>query len=352
MKTKYIVYILFFGPIALIIFTLSSNKNKINKKNNPAPTKPVVIPVKVAQASSRLQEINIIKTGTVVPLKEARVLSSSGGMLVSVNFALGDHVINGQVLAKTDIRTQQLELQKAETGAAKLLRDLQTYTELLAGKAATKQQVDNIRQDYLNSTNQVRQARKSLADSYIKAPITGIIAARPVEQGIYITSGTEIATVVDLSRAKIKVNLTETEVYQIEKGQRVKITTEVYPEKIFIGTVGFISPQADAARSYQAEIQINNSGKDALRSGTFVYADFSKTTAQHILSIPREALISSVRDAAVYLVRNGIVSLRNIKVGGETGGFVTVVSGLTEGDLVVTSGQINLRSGSQVRISK
>jgi len=212
--------------------------------------------------------------------------------------------------------------------------------------------VDNIRQDYQNASNQLDQARKSLSDFYIKAPISGIIASKTIEQGIFVSSGTEIASIVDLSKAKVKVNLTETEVYQIGVGQRVKITSEIFPGKYFLGKVNFISPQADQARSYLAEIQIENSGTEALRSGTFVYADFSKKTTQNILVIPRDALTSSMRDAAVYVVQNGVARLRNIQVGGERGGFVQVVSGLSEGERVVISGQINLKDGTKISISK
>jgi membrane fusion protein (multidrug efflux system) len=352
MKTKYIVYIILASAIVLIIFRLASNKKKINEKNNPAPVKPVLVPVKVASASNKIQEVSIMKTGSVAPLKEAKVLVASSGTLLQVKFSLGQHVTRGQMLAMTDTRTQQLELQKAETSAAKLRSDLQIYTELLGGNAATRQQVENIRQDYLNATNQVNQARKSLADSHIKAPIGGVIATKPVEQGIYVSLGTEIACIVDLSSVKVQVNLTETEVYQIKLGQQVKITTDVYPGKSFSGKVGFISPQADQAHSYLAEIQIENSRSEALRSGTFVYVDFSKKNAQRILVIPREALTSSLRDATVYVVQNGVAKLKNIKVGAEMGSFVAVVSGLVEGDLVVTSGQINLRDGSQVSTSK
>lgn len=161
-----------------------------------------------------------------------------------------------------------------------------------------------------------------------------------------------MATIVDLSRAKVQVHLTEAEVYKVEQGQKVSITTDVYPGKAFNGTVSFISPQADATHSYLAEILVDNTGRSVLRSGTFVYADFTKKTKQQVIVIPREALTESVKDAAVYVIQNGIAKRKTIQTGAEMGNMVQVTSGLTAGEQIVTSGQINLKDGTPVSVSK
>jgi len=352
MKTKHIVIIISVAIVILIVWRLASNKKKLNEKNKPAPVTVIQIPVKVATATERLQEISIIKTGDLAPFKEARVLASSGGLLQDVRFELGDRVAQGQILAVTDTRALKLDVQKAESNAAKLQNDLNTYTELLQGNAATREKVNEIRQNYLDATNQVDQARKKLADAVIKAPTGGIISKKSVEQGVFTSPGTEIASIVNLSQAKVQVNLTEAEVYQVSEGQKVKITTDVYPDKVFDGSVNFISPQADNAHNYLVEIIVTNKENSLLRSGTFVYVDFSRKTSQQVLVIPRLALSESVRNANVYIVRNNTARQQTIKTGAEMGEMVQVVDGLKAGDTVVISGQINLKDGSPVNISK
>jgi membrane fusion protein, multidrug efflux system len=352
MKTKHIVIIVVAAIVLLIVWRLASNKKKLNEKNKPAPVTVIQIPVKVATATEQLQEINIVKTGDLAPFKEAKVLATSGGLLQEVRFELGDHVAQGQVLAITDTRALKLDVQKAESNAAKLQNDLNTYTELLQGNAATREKVNEIRQNYLDANNQVDQARKKLADAVIKAPTGGIISKKSVEQGMFASPGTEIASIVNLSQAKVQVNLTEAEVYQVSEGQKVKITTDVYPDKEFGGTIRFISPQADNAHNYLVEITVTNTDKSVLRSGTFVYVDFSKKTSQQMLLIPRLALTESVRNANVYVVKNNTARQKTIKTGAEMGEMVQVVEGLTAGDTVVISGQINLKDGSPVSVSK
>ena len=352
MKRKYIVVLIVVIIVGLIVFKLASNKSTLDKQKEPAQDSVVRIPVKVSPVKEQQQEINLVKTGSLAPFKEAKVLSTVGGIIQQLRFNLGNQVSEGQVLAVMDTRLMQLDLQKAETNAAKLRRDLDNYTELLQGGAATQEKVNEIRQNYLDAANQVSQVKKQIADAAIKAPTSGTIANKPLEQGVFANAGAEIATIVNLSQAKVQLNLTETEVYQAKQGQLVKITTDVYPGQVFNGKITFISPQADETHNYRVEIIATNNSRTLLRSGTFVYADFTRKTTQTILVIPREALTESIKDASVYVVQNNVVRQKAIKTGMEVGNMIQVTSGLKAGDVVVTSGQINLKEGTQVSISK
>lgn len=353
MKKKIIVTLVCVGIIAFIVFKLATNKKKINEKNQqPAQMSDVRIPVTATPVSEEIQDIELIKTGMLAPFKEAKVLSVTSGNVQRLLFKLGDHVQHGQTLAVIDTRLLEIDLQKAESNVSKLKRDLQTYTELLEGSAATQEKVNDIRQSYNDAQNLSQQLRRQIADATIKSPIGGIIGNKAVEEGMYITAGGEIGSIVNLSQLKVEVYFTEAEVYQIKVGQKIKLTTDVYPDKPFYGTITFISPQANQAYNYQVEITANNDKNSPLRSGTFVYADFSKTTPQKVLLIPREALNASTQDASVYVVNNGKAVLRNIKVGAEFGGKIQVTEGLQAGDQIITSGQINLKDSTLINVSK
>ena len=352
MKRKYIISIFLVAVVALIAYKLTVNKKQLDENNKPEKKVAVKIPVKYATAKEQLLELSIVKTGNLAPFKESKVITTSSGILQTVRFELGDQVHQGQVLAIMDNRTQQLDLQKAESNLAKLKADFQTYTELYEGKAATKEKVNEIRQNYNDAQVQVQQIKKQMSDASIKAPTSGIISAKNMEQGVFASPGSEIATIINLSRTKVQVNLTEAEVYQIKPGQSVKITTDVYPDMMFPGKVSFISPQADVTHNYMVEIMIENAQKSQLRSGTFVYADFSQKSKQNVLVIPREALTESVKNASVYVVgQDNHAVLTPVQSGREMGSLIEIISGLKAGDRVVTSGQINLKSGTEVSLS-
>lgn len=352
MKKKIILLIVCAGITGIIGFRLVSNKRKINEKNQPVQVTAIRIPVTVSIAKEEIQETGIVKTGVLAPFKEAKVLAVSNGNIERLFFQLGSSVRQGQTLAVIDTRLLQLDLQKSGSRVNRLRRDLQTYTELLAGNAATQEKVNTIRQDYEDALNEVTHLQRQIADASIKAPTSGIIGAKIIEEGMFVAAGTEIASIVNLSQLKVQVNLTEAEVYQVAVGQKVKLTTDVYPGKSIWGTVSFISPQANKAFNYPVEITAANDQQSPLHSGTFVYADFSKKTPQKILLIPRESLNETSQNATVFLVKEGKAELRNIQVGSEYGNHIQVISGLLPGDQVITSGQINLKDGAFIQVSK
>jgi RND family efflux transporter MFP subunit len=352
MKKTLVVSLIFIIIIGFVAFRLATNKKKINEKNQPVKVENVQIPVTVASVREEVQEAGLVKTGMLAPFKEAKVLAVSSGNIQRLLFNIGDNVRQGQPLAIVDTRLLELDLQKSASNVAKLKRDLQTYTDLLEGNAATQEKVNDIRQNYNDAQNQVEQLQRQIADATIKAPTGGIIGSKAVEEGMFVSTGAEIASIINLSQLKVQVYLTEAEVYQIAPGQKIKLTTDVYPNKSFTGIVTFISPQANQAYNYQVEITAANNKDAPLRSGTFVYADFSRKITQKVILIPREALIESTQNASVYTVENGKAVLRRIKVGAAYGGNIQVTDGLTVGDQVITSGQINLKDSTLINISK
>ena len=352
MKSKYVTGIIVVAIILLITLKLAANKKQINERNKPVVNSNIRIPVKVGAVDFHQLDISIKKTGTLAPFKEAVVLASSSGTIKYLNFKLGDHVRQGQVIASMDGRLLLLDLQKAATDKAKYKNDLDTYTDLYNGHAATQEKLNEVRQDYDNAETQFSQARKQLEDAGIKAPTTGIISVKDVEQGVYVNAGASIATVVNDAEIKVQVNLTEDEVYRVKQGQHVDITTDVYPNKVFNGRISFISPQADATHSFLVEVIIQSEPNYVLHPGTFVNADFAKHTQQQVLMVPREALAESVQNASVYVVEGNVTKQKTVVTGREMGDYVEIISGLNKNEVVVLSGQINLKDGTPVIISK
>jgi RND family efflux transporter MFP subunit len=338
--------------IIFITWKLASNKKEINARKERTDTVAVAIPVKAVTVKSDTIKINIQKTGSISPFKEAKVFSSQNGIITRLNFGLGSKIAQNQLLAVTDNSAALIDLQKARQNVQKLSNDLETYKELLAGKATTAQKVKDLQQQYNDAVSQEKVALKQLHDADITAPISGTILTKDVEAGVFLNAGTQIATIVNTEKAKVQVNLSENEIYHIRQGQPVKISAAVYPGHDFKGTVTFISPSADDAHNYMVEVTMSNSSEFMLRPGTFVKTDFLGTTSRPAILIPGEAVAGNLDDAAVFLIRNGHVELKKIKTGQQTNGLMEVTDGLHQGDLVVVSGQINLKDGSPISLSK
>ena len=352
MKAKHILLGSLILICSLIVYKLTMNKQELDSRKKTTKSIEVSIPVKIAQVKDTLLETAIMRNGVIIPFKESKALATISGNLKNVRFELGDFVSKGQILASIDDRTQQLDLQKVERNAEKLKSDLQTYSELLRGNAATQEKVNDLRANYQDALTQVGIIKKNISDAVIKAPLSGVISQKFVENGMYVNTGNEVATILDLTKTKAEVFLSENDVYQVKKGQVVEITVDVLPHTIFKGIVDFISPQADETRSYKTDILVDNKSYTLLRSGTYVNVKFLGSENLKTLLIPRDALVGSIKEPVVFVVNDNKVNKRIIKTGIEVQGYIQVVDGLKADEKVVLSGQINLKDGSIVKVSQ
>jgi RND family efflux transporter MFP subunit len=159
-----------------------------------------------------------------------------------------------------------------------------------------------------------------------------------------------VANVVDIAKLKVKVNVAEKDVFKLKVGEEVEVTTDVYPNVKFKGVIASISAKGDEAHTYPVEITLNNSKEYPLKAGMFGRVHFTSLGERQTLAIPREALLGSVRSARVFVAENGVARLRPITVGQEVGKMLEVLEGLQEGELVIVSGQNNLRDGYAINV--
>ncbi|GAB3954150.1 multidrug efflux RND transporter periplasmic adaptor subunit VexA [Spirosoma harenae] len=349
-KTSLIIIAASVAIVALIGFRLASNKKKIDAQNKPVVATNVAIPVTVNRVEEATVSQQLVKTGNLIPFREANITATTAGKVTRVNFDLGTPVRQGQTLVELDNQLKELSLQATKLNIEKLKKDVTRYNTLLAGNATTEIQVNETKYNYENAVNQAEQIQKQIQDANVKAPINGQIVQKGIEPGVYITVGSTLGKVLDISRLKVNVLVNESDVYQLHKGQSVKVSADVFPGKVFTGQISYIAPQGTDEHNYPVEITIANG--NGLKAGTFVNVDFSQKSNQKALQIPRTALVESIKNPYVYIVENNVVHQRKISVGRDFGDSIEVLSGLAAGDVIVTTGQLNLSEGKPVQITK
>jgi RND family efflux transporter MFP subunit len=344
---------LILGIIVIVIlaigFKLASNKKKLDEKKKPVVENKIAIPVNTVTVALQDMDNPLIKTGSLIPYKEADIMAASAGKLVSVNFELGAYVSRGQVVATVDNRGLQLNLEAAQLAKAKAEKDFKRYKTLLEGEATTEVNFQDAKLANENADNKIDLIQKQISDNRIKAPVSGRIVSKLVEAGEYVNPGTVLGHIVDVDRLKVEVYVSEGDAYTLKTGKEVKVSTDIYPGVIFNGKVSFVSSKGDATHNYEVEVELNNRKDHQLKAGTFAYVDFERKSLDSLLLIPRSALLKSVQTPLVYVIDDGKAEERNIKIGRDFGDQVEVVGGLKTGDVVITSGQVNLKSGSNVR---
>jgi RND family efflux transporter MFP subunit len=346
-KTSIVVSIIVVLVIGAMAFTLATNKKTLDSRKATAVNQTEVA-VSTVTAEKKQANGDMKMIGTTQAFKEVSIASEIAGKIVQVNFKMGDFVNKGKVLAKIDDTYKRLAYENAKLNYDKCKDDYTRYTTLRRGDAISDTQMRDIKMALDNAAIQLENAKKQLDDTRVVAPFSGYITAQNAELGAYVNPGTPVAYIADIANLKVMLDVSETNAYQLSQGQSVLITADVQPDMQLQGRISAIGQKASASHTYPVEILITNNGKEKLKAGTYVNVTIGSKSSGTVLMIPRDAIVSSVKDPAVYVVRNGKAYLTEVTIGRNFESELEVLNGIAAGDKVVTSGQINLSNGSKV----
>ena len=337
--------------VGLIFFRLKSNQDKISAKKEVS-TDLNYVNVTVAKVKSMNIDQHLSLVGNLTAYAEVEISSEIQGTVTSVKAKLGQQVSKNTVIATIDDRIKKLNVNSAKIGLDKKQKDYERYKNLYTGGTATEQELDNSRVDWENAVISLEQAQKELSDATIVSPSEGTITEKHIEEGTHVNVGSPIVSMVNISKLKVKLNVSESNIYQLNVGDQAEIITSVYPGIKFNGNISFISPKGDDSHNYQVEIIIANSDEHPLKAGTFVKVEISLPSKLNSLYIPREALQGSISEAKVYLVKGDKAILQPVTIGNSNNDFLEVTTGLQEGDVVIASGFVNLEDGKTVKVNQ
>jgi RND family efflux transporter MFP subunit len=347
MKQTRIILISSAVLVAIIVILL------YNKSRMAAEAKSDVmssIPVSVTTAGKEQISETQSLVGIITANNDVAIVAETAGKVTQVLAEVGKHVSAGETLLQLDDELKRAALASAESANEKAKNDLERFESLSKQNAATDQQLEGARLAAKAADAQFITVRRQFNDTRIKTPISGIVTSRLVDLGAYVQSNAVVANVVDISRLKVRVNVAEQDVFGLKTGDKVRVETDVYPGTGFEGIISTIGSKADEAHTYPVEIRVDNPAEHPLKAGMFGRVVFTRTGSGAVVTIPREALVGSTRNAHVFVVEGGKAKLRSLVVGGESGMKILVVSGLNGGETIVTNGQNNLKDDVPVTV--
>ena len=351
---KKIIYIII-GVVLVgaVAYTLITNKQKNEENTAIVAQQNTSVAVRVATVTTGEIDADFVANGNFAPAQELNFSAEKPGRVVRVLVDEGDRVRIGQTLAI--VRSEQIsaDLQTAQASYQNALTDYSRFENAFKTGGVTKQQLDQAKLNMVTSKSRLQQARVNVGDANIKASINGIVNKKYIEPGSVLNAGTQLFELVNVSSLKLKVNVTENQIAQLKIGSPVKVKASVYPDKEFSGKVTFIAPKADASLNFPIEIEIANNPNNEIKAGMYGTATFGSSTSQTAITmIPRKAFVGSVSSNQVFVVNDNIATLKKIVTGRIFGDKVEVLDGLIDGDVVVTSGKINLSDSTKVSIVK
>jgi membrane fusion protein, multidrug efflux system len=342
------------GILVIIIgafaFSLYHNKQLIEKNKKLTEQSKIIIPVMVTPVKTDLLNIDFSQTGTFNATHELTLMAEGQGRIMDVLVDVGDNVRTGQTIARIDEALAKSQFELAEANFEKMKKDMGKFEQLVKREAITTSQYEEAKLGYTNAKNSLTMAKKNLDNMAITSPISGTITKRYIEKGSLVMPGAMIVDIVDVSKIKFITSVTEYQVNKIEKGQQVEVMADYLSGSAFPGKVKAIGVKADESKKFLVEIEVNNNDDNDLRAGMFGSAIFKFSKSLPAIIIPRRSLTGSIREPKVFVAKDNRAFERNIRIGMIAGNNVEVLGGLNIGELVITTGQINLQDSSVISV--
>lgn len=305
------------------------------------------VPVYTHKAEAKPFVEHLVATGSVLAEESVELTSEISGKVVALRFEEGSRVSKGDVLVKLDDSELQAELARSLSQAD--LAELQAarQKELFAVRSASQEAYDMALNEVRVLEAQTALIRARLAKTAIRAPFDGLVGLRNVSVGAYLTPGSRIASIQDITTVKVEFTVAERHMDRLATGNEVKVTVAGSPEP-FTGTVYAIEPRIDlATRTIRLRARAENPG-GRIFPGAFATVELALREIPEAIFVPAGALIAGLNQQTVFVNDGGKAQIRVVQTGLRLDRDVQVTSGITTGDEVITSGQLQLRPGVPV----
>lgn len=320
------------------------------------------------------QELGVV--GTLVGDANVSVVPKTAGRLQDVRVRLGDRVTMGQRIAKVEDQEIQEQVKQAEAAAEVAKATIRQREADLSLAKTNVERARNLFQrqllpqqslddnearyqsaiaalDLARAQNQQSSARLeelkiNLENTTIASPVNGFVARRLVDPGAFVGPNAPIVDVVDITRVRMVANIVEKDLRQVGVGDSARVEVDAFPGENFMGRIARVSPSLDpATRTAPIEIEIPN-GDYRLKPG--MYARVGVVIEQHAnaLVVPTNAVVDVGGTRGVYVNANGVAQFRPVKTGIENNERTEILDGVSEGEVVVTTGASALRNGDPV----
>ena len=335
--------------IGLVVMRLSANKKSVEEKIYiPDVDAPVLVEVEKPTWFTFQDEFSYL--GTFDPFRQNLIGSEANGKVISIAVEEGDKVGQGSIIAQLDNELLQLQIDALQVNMEGQQKDDDRYTTLSNQNAAPAVQAEKAKLGIKAAQIQLKQLQKQVNATTIKAPFSGVITKKMIDLGSVIGAGSPVVEITDISKLKLTVSIPERDIQKFKLNQSIQISSEQLSGTV-TGKITNMAVQADKSHNFKVQITVNNPEMQ-LRAGMYGSATLHSDQKVTSLSVPRRALVGSLKNPQVYVIRDGKAKLVSFTTGLSEGEVLEVRSGLSANDQVVVRGQINLKDNKNVKIAQ
>jgi membrane fusion protein (multidrug efflux system) len=311
--------------------------------------------VSVVTAAYQQWQPQVTAVGSLRAVNGADLSLEVSGIVGQIHFNSGDDVPSGAELLRlrSDDDVAKLQALQATADLAQVTydRDVKQWK----AQAISQQTVDSDTFNLKNARAQVEQQKAMVDKKVLHAPFAGHLGIRAVDVGQYLNAGTTVVTLQALDPIYADFFLPQQALDKVKVGQEISVRVDTYPGQKFAGKVTAINPQVDtSSRNVQVRATLGNADRKLL-PGMYATVDIDAGPAEKHITLPQTAVAYNPYGSTVFVVeQNGPMKTAHqtfVTTGATRGDQVAILSGVKEGDVVVTAGQMKLRNGSPVAIN-
>lgn len=325
------------------------NEELATVDNTPVRNNKKVLNVTARILKPQLLTDEILTVGKLVPDEEVQLTFETSGKITDIYFKEGTFVEKGTLLAK--VNDSQLQAQLARLEAQVPLAQDRVYRQsaLLQRDAVSKEALEIVKTELATLNADIEQVKAHISMTELRAPFDGIIGLRQVSVGAYASPSTIVATLTSISPIKIEFSVSERYSRDVKKGTRLSFNVDGYTtpfEAQVYATESSLDPE-----THNLTVRALYSNSDQmLMPGQYTGIRLKQKEITDAISVPAEAIVPEMGKNKVFVYRNGHAEPVDITIGLRTDTQVQVVEGLHSGDTILTSGTLQLRKGSAVKI--
>ncbi len=355
MRFRLIVVLLGAGVLLALLVGFNFFKDFMMAKaraQNASP--PQTVSTMIAQYSDWQPEVSSV--GSMRAFRGVDVTTEIAGLVRTLNFKSGDDAKSGEVLVELNADSDVAQLHALQAAADLSETTYKRDKVQFEAQAISQATLDADAADLKNRRAQAEAQAALVAKKTLRAPFAGRLGISTLNPGQYLNPGDKVVTLQAIDPILVDFNVPQRELARIQTGQTVHLTADAFPGEIFEGKVTAIDPRVDtASRNFQVEASIGNTSRRLL-PGMFARVAVQSGNKQRYLTLPQTAITYNPYGATVFIAvksKDGqslVAQQVFVTVGATRGDQAAVVSGIKEGDQVVTSGELKLKNGTPLQV--
>ena len=349
------VLLLIAGALGGIKFLQINRMIAQGKAFIPPPATVTATPVMSSEWEQRLTAV-----GSLEAVQGVTVTAELSGKIQQIVFEPGAHVEAGALLVQQDISSEKAQLRADEATLALKKANHDRAKELLADNVVTQAAYDQALAEYKQALAAIDNIRSIIDKKTIRAPFAGRLGIRLVNLGQNLEGGEPIVSLQAMDPIFVNFLLPQNQLAQIQPGLTVRIRTDALPGQEIQGRVTAINPQVEeATRNIRIQATVDNH-QERLRPGMFVDVDVILPEREDVRMIPTTAVLYAPYSDSVFVLEkkaagdgqpeSQILRQQFVRLGAQRGDYVAVLSGVEEGDQIVSTGVFKYRNGQRVVI--